>query len=237
TLQPTAEAATSTPIPDFTPANPLEIAVTAAENFKRITPSPVPTLQPIELKEYPFPLMPGGANYKEIPGGIWYTVEATAEEVEEFYLDDRIYYRWNYKYGDNTVQYFDVQFTKYEDRQQLMVWENPAREVTVITMADLESLSNAIDELSPSVYQDDWLVLTESLNLNQDGSWNYEIDLPLPMLRAFYLSRMIDIGWQPFPIERPAPSILILQFERENERVSIQLEDSEAGTIVRGRRG
>lgn len=237
TSLPTVVRPTGTPIPNFTPANPLEIAVTAAENFKRVTPTITPTVQPVESKGYPFPLMPTGRDFREIPGGVWYTVSATAAEVETFYLDDRSYYRWSYEYSDQAETHFDVLFRKYEERQQLTVWENPNRAVTVVTIVELEPLIEGIDSLTPSVYQGDWFVLTETLDLYDDGSWGYEIDLPLPMLRAFYLSRMISTGWQPHPIQRPSPSIMVLQFEREEELLSIRLEDSAVGTMVRGQYG
>ncbi|MEM9774465.1 MAG: hypothetical protein AAF902_07800 [Chloroflexota bacterium] len=237
TSQPTAARPTLTPIPEFTPASPLEIAVTAAENFKRITPTVTPTVQPVESKEFPFPIMAEGSNFKEIPGGVWYTVNVPASEVEKFYLDDRVYYRWNYDYSDQTETHFDIVFRKYEERQQLMVWENPDREVTVITIADFEPLMESIDALDASVYQSDWFVLSDTLNLYDDGIWEYEIDLPLPILRAFYLSRMLNTGWQPFPIERPTSSSMILQFQRDEEQLTIRLEDSAVGTLVRGQRG
>ena len=223
---------TSTPIPNYTPADALEIAEAVAENRAKITPSPVPTIQPVEDREYPFPLLEDGENYREIPGGVWYTSSLSAAEVQEFYLDDMIYYRWSYEISEEGEGYADIQFWKYEDRLQLTIWENRERELTAISFADVELLTAGLAELPSGFYEGRWPILGNQLSPTADGGGIYTIDQPLSLVRFFYLTAMLDAGWLPAPAGREEPSKLRLSFTRNDETLSFLLQDVEDGTMV-----
>ena len=233
TSLPTKVKPTSTPIPNYTPADALEIAAEVAANRALITPSPIPTIQPVEDKEYRFPLLlEEGTNFREVPGGVWYTTELTALEVQEFYLDDMIYYRWDYEIGEQGEGYFDIQFRKFEERYQLTVWENQVRGLTVISMMEVSELVAGLEELPTSLYKGKWPLIGNELGVKDDGGGIYTIDLPLSIVRFYYLTTLLDAGWLPLPAEREQPSTLLLAFVRDEEEISFLLEDGDAGTTV-----
>jgi len=233
TSPPTRIIPTSTPIPNYTPADALEIAAEVAANRALITPSPIPTIQPAEDKEYPFPLLlEEGANFREIPGGIWYTTELSAAEVQEFYLDDMIYYRWDYEIGEQGEGYVDIQFRKFEERYQLTVWENWERELTIISMMEIDELVAGLEELPTSLYKGKWPIIGNELGLTEDGGGIYTIDLPLSTVRFYYLTTLLDAGWLPLPATREQPSTIVLAFVRDDEELSFLLVDGDDGTTI-----
>jgi len=232
TPRPTDVIPSPTPVPNYTRADAFEISTAVAENRALITPSPILTIQPVEDKEYLFPLIEDGDNFRETAGGIWYTTGLSAAEVQAFYLDDLVYYRWDYEIGEEGDGYADIQFKKRDARLQLAIWENEARGLTVVSMVDVELFLAELDELPSSVYGGIYPVIGDELGLTAEGGGIYTAALPLSAVRSFYLTQLLDAGWTPLPAVRETPSTLILTFIRSDGEISFRLEDVEEGTTV-----
>ena len=61
---------------------------------------------------------------------------------------------------------------------------------------------------------------------------SYDVEMPLPMVRLFYVVRMLDAGWQLIPTDRLDTYAVDVQFFREDDQVAILLQDNGFGTTV-----
>ena len=108
---------------------------------------------------------------------------------------------------------------------------------------EVEPMLQLMRDLPVTVYDDRWIVMQplsdgEGEDEDEDvvaseAPTEYLAEYPLPIVRTFYILRMLDAGWQLIPTERLDTYAMDLQFFNENgERVVILLQDNGVGTTV-----
>ncbi len=240
---PTKEKPSPTPVPVQSRADAMVIATEVAINRANSTPTPPPpTLGPNTAPDSPYPLLEDGANFKEITGGLWYTSEKSAAEIQEFYIDRMTYFRWDdYELGTAGEGYSEIQFEKNYERVQVNIWENPSWGHTSIIIFETEPALQALRELPTTSFDQRWLVMGppeefEEFEPEPEAKLPYptayETEMPLPQVGLFYLVRMLDSGWQLLPTERLAPYGYDLQFFTDDDQVVVLLQDNGTGTTV-----
>ncbi len=240
TAVPTKVRPTATPIAEYVQADALAIATEVALN--RINNPPTPTVEPTiqvfdvgsaEPPNVAYPLMEDGANFREIPGGIWYTSQASAAEAQEYLIDRFTYLRWDkHKVGDTGEGYGQVQFEKNFIEFQVNIWENKGLDHTAITVVEVKPALEFVREMESTTYDSRWIVMGEDEEELANIEKSYDVEMPLPMVRLFYVVRMLDAGWQLIPTDRLDTYAVDVQFFREDDQVAILLQDNGFGTTV-----